>query len=500
MAFLLEPRNRIVIPRWREFERGSHNSEIITLKTQGRSSFEIGEVLGGKIRDWDNKRNISNALELVNSAYSLGSLAVANDAAKFLISTGRKFPMSFENIINEIIGKRLDGKVQILTQFDFKNFFRTSGSQIHDLRLKLKENPNNPLLWTILARNYAILGNIEKAKKAITTALTLTRYSNTYVQRIASRFYYHLDEVDRALYIIRQSKNYSVDPWLISSDIAYSTKLGRHNKNLSIGMKMIESNKFSGRDLTELASSLGTVQMFSGSLKQAMKSFNTSLIDPNENSFAQIAFISSEVKPIFQNKELQNQLHLLPNAYEAQAHEFQSVGSFQEAFNAGCQWLIDQPFSKRAAIFSQYLAISKLEQFDKGIEIGEFALHANSQSFEINNNLAFAHAKKYEIEKANYYLDRMSVLLPNDVHRIILLATSGLVRIRSGNLVEGKKMYADSIELATNLKQPILKELAIYNYLKEVWLASGEIDNVYISQLDKKSQFRKELELLLRVS
>ena len=72
MAFLLEPRNRIVIPRWRSFDRGFGNEEIIILKQNKIVPVVDQSVLQDKIDDWKRSGNISNALELVNASYSLG--------------------------------------------------------------------------------------------------------------------------------------------------------------------------------------------------------------------------------------------------------------------------------------------------------------------------------------------------------------------------------------------------------------------------------------------
>lgn len=499
MAFLLEPRNRIVIPRWRSFERGFSNDEIIILKNNIIEPIFDHTILKDKIDDWKNKPNISNALELVNASYSLGLNEIAIDAAKFLLTNKQTLTPSLKEILNQILGLEKKPKQIQETSFLFENFLKVSGEQIRLLRKKLKENPNNPLLWTTLARNYSILGDFEKANKAIIVALDLTRYSNTYIQRIASRFYYHLGETERALHLVRKSKDHEVDPWLMSIDIAYSTKLGRYNKNLTIASRMLESNKFSNLDLTELASSLGTAQLHTGSAKEARKSFEISMRAPNENSFAQIEFASS-LFPIFQKKDFSNYFNLLFNAYEARAHEFESEGKFEDAFENGCRWLLDQPISKRAAIFTQHLAITKLERYDKGVEIGKFALHSNPNSFEIYNNITYAYAKKGELKNASISLERMRSLVSNPVHKIFMLATEGLVRIREGNSLAGKKLYNEAIELSIAENQLLLKDLAIYNYLRETYRAEGTFEIEYISRLEKNSSIVKELNELMKKS
>lgn len=492
MAFLLEPRNRIVIPRWRSFERGFDNDEIIILKQNKITSTLDISTLSDKIKDWKNNPNISNALELVNSAFSLGENHDAIDAAEFLLANKGSLSHPLKLIIDQILDKQEVIQKPLGTQFLLHNFLKKSGTHVHELRAKLKDNPNNPLLWSSLARNYSILGEVDKAKKAIEIALNLTRNSNTYIQRIASRFYYHLNEIDRALHLVRKSKNHEVDPWLISSDIAYSMKLGRLNKYYSLGLKMLESDRFSNFDLTELASSLGTIQLREGSIKQARKSFDISLKDPNENSLAQVEFANSQY-PLLAEKEYKSFLNTLPNAYEARSHEFNSESKFDLAFENGCLWLLDQPFSKRAALFTQHLAISKLERYDKGIEIGQFALRSNPNSFEIYNNITYAYAMKGELSKAKVNLERMKSLTLNQYHKIFMFATEGLVRLREDNLIDGKKLYDAAIELAIAEGQPHLKDLAIYNYLKEIYRATGNLDYEYISRFEKSSNLVKEL-------
>jgi tetratricopeptide (TPR) repeat protein len=139
------------------------------------------------------------------------------------------------------------------------------------------------------------------------------------------------------------------------------------------------------------------------------------------------------------------------------------------------------------------LAISKLERYDKGIEIGQFALRSNPNSFEIYNNITYAYAKKGELSKARVNLERMKSLTSNQFHKIFMLATEGLVRLREDNLIDGKKLYDAAIELAIVEGQPHLKDLAIYNYLKEVYRATGNVDFEYISRFEKSSNLVKEL-------
>jgi tetratricopeptide (TPR) repeat protein len=234
------------------------------------------------------------------------------------------------------------------------------------------------------------------------------------------------------------------------------------------------------------------VQLQNGSMKQARKAFDVSLKEPNENSFAQVEFVSNTIQ-IIPESELANYLTSLPNAFEARAHEFDSARKYDEAFKDGCRWLLDQPFSKRAALFTQHLAIAKLEEYDKGIEIGKFALHSNPRSVEILNNLAFAYSKKRKFKEARIALEKMKSLHPNDYYRTFLLATEGLLKMREGNIDDGKRLYDLAINHALDNKFPHLKDLAIYNYLLEYISTTGEVDFTYVAKLDKNSPLHAEL-------
>lgn len=471
MAFFIERRKRLTIPRWRDFQRGPANSEIIILApNQTKGDFETDSLVR-KVEDWNARPSKSTAIELVNSAFALGAADYALDAAKYLLKFEKELPKSLLKIVQLLLRTSVKSNESNSGHESFEQFIGASRKEIAEIRALTRANPNNPLLWTKLARNHSILGNNESAKRALDIALGLTKYSNSYVQRVAARFYYHIHEIERAIHLLRKSPHFDVDPWLVSTDIAYTTRLSRRSKSIGLGTKMLESNRFNAKDITELASVIGTYQLTNGMRKEAKRSFNIALMEPNENSLAQVEWVSE----VFTDLKFETFLSI-PQAFEARAHEFYTKKDYRGAFGESMKWLLDQPISNRAAVFSQYIALAHLEDFKRAISIGDFALRSNPDSFEIINNLAYSYARLGQTGFARFHLNKMKTLSTNDRHKIVMLATEGLISIREGNTGFGKSLYLKSIELARKIKDDYLLAQALVNYLREAELVNNDFE------------------------
>lgn len=494
MAVLFDKRKRILFPRWRNVHKESDSLILLSeKKTTADSETISGDFLKSK-SEFQERKSFSSALEVVNSAFSLSKEDDALEEAKFILSLKKKLPDSLSKILGiittEINDETNEKEIEVVDPL-LTNIFKAAGKKISELRSRLNIFPYNPLLWLELSRLHSILGQMKKAEIASQIALRLSDNSNRVITRSVSRFYVHKKDFEQAQHIIRKSPFFKKDPWLVAADISYSQLLERNPTSLTIGKQLVENKSFSNYDITELAGVLGTQEFLNRSTKEGRKLFLKSLIAPNDNSFAQAESFLEEIE----NRELL--LNQIPNNFEAQSIQLEKEKKFDEVFPKSFQWLIDQPFSRRAANFNSYLLCGILEHFEKAIEVGKFSLRSNPDSFLLNNNIAFSYAQLNDVKNAKLFLKRMRKLSfhhPNE--KIVLLATEGMIKYREKKTEEGRILYRAAIQEADKQKDKITKALALLNFAREEYLSNSinkeEVFKI-ISILEKEDIKKDEL-------
>ena len=143
----------------------------------------------------------------------------------------------------------------------------------------------------------------------------------------------------------------------------------------------------------------------------------------------------------------------------------------EEGFN----WVIDQPFSKRAVAFASYVACGIIGNYDHAVDICKFGLRTNPNTFLILNNLTYSLACNNQLTEAVKYFDKMGTCVDSDLDRVVYHATDGLLDYRSGKPQSGREKYEKSIELAQKLKEESVVLKAKMNFIREQCFA-GEID------------------------
>ena len=144
---------------------------------------------------------------------------------------------------------------------------------------------------------YTIIGQEEKAKRAIKNALFLAP-ENRFVLRSMARFFVHLGEEGIAFAhdTIKRSQITKHDPWIIATEISLATLRQRSSTLAKSGLQLVESGLFHPFNISELASSLATLELKNGKIKNSKKLFINSLTSPNDNSLAQAEWASQEAK------------------------------------------------------------------------------------------------------------------------------------------------------------------------------------------------------------
>lgn len=487
MAIIYEIKERRLIPNWRDFKRTVQLGEL-AVSTKNNSSF-IGNI-ERSLFDWNNEKSIGTAADLINSAFisDIVDHYSVSDAIKHIQSNPQ---MSSKSLLElaELVENRhtvrkqtntiLERNIDTIDEFkeiaDSKVLFRL----INKTKVKARSELYNPVVWIELARLYSMNGQVIQAENSITTALHLAP-DNRFVLRSATRFYIHTEQFEKALFYLKKSSSLKHDPWLISAHIATSSIIKRFSPLIKQGQVIIDSKKFSDFELTELSSSLGTLEFNDGDFKKAKKFFNQSLKNPNDNSLAQMEWIAKhdnrfKIDPFEYNN--------VANPFEAYAIDLMEKSKWQEALENCFMWFIDMPYSKRPIIVGSYIASCVIEEHESAIVLCKFGLHANPHEPALLNNLIYALANSDRLEESIQYVKQLQEIniqeLPDPV-KITIQATIGLVNLKNGNLLDGKKFYETAIESAEKIKNTGLRDLALLNYTRELVLANQTLSSEMI--------------------
>lgn len=103
-----------------------------------------------------------------------------------------------------------------------------------------------------------------------------------------------------------------------------------------VGFALVEDEGLPDFSVSELASSLATLEMQEGSLKKAKKYFRRSLLRPTENSVAQAEWVSK----VLGGLEVDVQEYKVPRPFEARALDSFKKGRWEDAVRWSQQWAL----------------------------------------------------------------------------------------------------------------------------------------------------------------
>jgi tetratricopeptide (TPR) repeat protein len=467
MATYFDDSNRIIIPRWREYSRFKLSAEHapVLRKPDAIPGLMQSSFSKGKAEQWLKKKDVNTAWELVNDAYVLGNYSDAAEAALYLQQTLKNIPHTLQKVILQILGEKEPSReIQkcVLGDVEIKNLRQIIHRRIQMMKVRITKSIRSEFLWIELARLYLMLGQIDKAGRCVQVALDLSGYHNRFILRAASRFFFHNNDFDKAQAIVKRSPFFKNDPVLIAAEICYASKQNRGSHYVKLGFEHVDSRKFSNESITELSAMLGTLELNNGAIKSTRKMTRKSLLAPNDNSLAQAEWIARSVSDIIIDPELSK----MEEAYEARAFENVYASDYNQALKEGLDWIIDQPFSKKALHFVSYLTVTILENYELARDVCEFGIQSNLRTFIILNNLIFAYASLGEFDKAQALLPELDVAANDERDQIFLVAIRGYIAYRSGDTATGASRYSEAIGMALRAKD--FKDLA---FLAEAYFA-----------------------------
>lgn len=488
MAFFFEEKNRLVLPNWRSFHNTAKIGELNgskKLKIEKSFNPDITDIVDG----WIDNKTIGMAADLIGVAIICNKHEDENvkDAAKFILSNPNFSTNELNDAAKFIISSNSIDETTILDANELEAFQERANlffvyEKINSIKQKLKFNPRNPILWVEIARYYSIIGQKIQAERCILNAYWLSP-NNRFILRSMARFFTHIGKVGFVHDIIRKAPITKVDPWLMATEISLATKRGRYSRFIKSGMNLVNSNKFHPFNISELNSSLGTLELET-SLKRGKKLFSDSLLNPNDNALAQAEWISHKERNLI---EVDPSTFDVFNDYEAKARDASEKGKWKESLNYAKMWFLDMPFSRGAILFGSEIASTNLDDHDEAVSMYKAGLTSHPRDSQMLNNIVYSLCLNNRLDEAEEYLNRYRNLKSegNPQHQIYYSATQGLYYFRKGYVDIGRNLYLDAISLAKENKDQKLANLAFVNYVREEIIAGNNFNEVLKSKIEE---------------
>lgn len=492
MANLFEHEDRRVVPNWRSFGRTTIIGELNSFQKE-RSEPHRETSIDEYIIDFELSPTVIHAADLLSAAIvnNKRNNAHAIKAAQFILKNNDKTTSSQISLAQSFLNK--EENIDVSARFENVGTSNLSVvinpipfyEKINETKHLLRVNPKNTILYVELSRYYSVLGQEKNSVKAMKTALHLAP-NNRFVLRSAARLFAHFNTIenDYLEYIHHILKNNPMtyqDPWLTAAEISISTIRGVNSNFIKNGIQLINSGNISPFNFTELASSIGTVELLNGS-KKSRSFFDKSLISPNDNTLAQIEWASTKDHRL---DVVQDKFQVKLN-YEALALEYFQNSEYEKSIENAAKWFSDQPFSKRPIMFGSNLASTILKDQEKSIAFLKAGLTSHPYDPQLINNLAYSLALDNKPQEAFEEINKIKPDVKIDTStKVCLSATKGLAFFRSGYPEIGRQFYLEAIAQTNTINNRNLNWVAILNYAREEILQKTEYADSLINSVNK---------------
>lgn len=422
-----------MIPRWRSLAATLQSNELSSTRApraEGREETHA-EALVRRIGRWRRDPNIVTAAELVEAALVAGRESEAVDAARQLVNVDQSAAPLIRAQAQNLLRR-----VGLTEEVPSAPALRAA-----DWRRLTRLHPQNALAWVELAFHQTVHGHPAAAAKSMAAALHLAR-DNRHVLRSAARLYLHLEDRERAHDLIARSPATRADPWLLSAEIAFARAAQRTPRFFKLGLNLVEDGGLMPGQITELAGSVGTVDLLDGSRRRARKMFTRSMEDPNGNALAQAEWatprMGAEIVPAAR-------LESVHEAFEAMAFHRYREHRFSEIPVICARWADVDPYSVRPFEFGSSAA-GLAENYTKAEELARRGLELRPKSPLLMNYCAFALSHIGRGSEADALLARVVPASSDDPLAMLTLANQGLSAFRQGRHEEGITYYRRAID------------------------------------------------------
>lgn len=465
---------RKIFPRWRSYRTTIQSQQLQSIRSLSDNRPPIEDFLVSKKAMWGRHPTTHLAADIVGSGRVLNRENEVLEHARFLLRPSSNASRWMREIAESVLAEASSENPHLEETLSLHSNLQDQErySRIHEYRSWLSYEPKDPVTWTDLALEHTILGNSDKSSKCMNIALQLAP-CNRFVVRSASRLWIHHGDLERAKWTLLKSLQISLDPWLLAAEIAVSDALNMRSSYIKKARQfvadLVADDSLSKFHISELASALATVELNSGSRVKSRRLFKQSLLNPTENSVAQLIWASrydKKLPTILPSK--------IKNLFEARCRRLYWHGEWDEVLSACKSWKIDEPYSIGPRLLGSYIAAVVQEDYTTSKEFIGQKRSVEYGNFELLNNLAFSEINLGNLDMADSILRFARKVADEDRKRSVWFATMGLLEYRRGAFDDGRKLYQKSQDLAKkNREDRILKFSLAFNAIEEVKCCTG---------------------------
>ncbi len=443
--------DRRILPRWKGSKDAISQSEFNSLKPQAKVKVDSRNLIAESSQAFEKFKTIGTAAELISISRLTGQNDRAEPAISFVLKNQEIVPASLLSLAKSI----RENDVSLVVGIDAANNDRsmTVAQTRHLLRLK----PDNPVLWSDMARHYASEGDKRQAVRCMKTALGLAP-NHRWMLRTTARFLVHQDDAVAAHKLIANHPRTKHDPWLMAAELACAQVASRSPKFWKQANDALKWEHFAPLHTSELATAVAMMELEVGERKKARKLVQKALVVPTENTLAQV-FWAQENRHLNEPLALDQLVMSSTTAYEANYRLNMGQGEFTKALEAANSWSNDEPFAARPCFEIAFVA-SVLDDHDLTLKMARQVKRIdgkNDPTFELNMIFARLSSGRLhpnndgdELEGIKSTLFRMASLEKHGYHA---LANLGLLLYRYGDPNLGRQSYQKAIEIAIKSQQ-----------------------------------------------
>ena len=469
MSAVGSDKSRSVVPRWQMSSTFATKEESNALHPLDRP-VEFDNWFDQAMLDWREHQGAGYLADLFSTALVERRDSVLPELAKAVLDGGDRFPQALQGIAEKILLPPEQKLTEAAFTLDLEGTHEAFGRRISQLRKLVISFPRDAFAWHDLAYYYNMIGESEKADRAMLAALRVSD-SHRVIARGASRFYLHKKDNERALSVLRRSQFFAKDPWLLSAHLAVAQVSGLESSHLSVAKRLLDEM---GPQIktSELGMAVATHELFHGKLKKAKAIARDAGQNPTENALAQAVWLSPRMNTnIVTGKEIAQ----ARQGYEARCWEAYYLGRWRESMDHVLEWLRFEPYSIVPSLHGSFVASTLLQDYQLATAIALFGLSANPGDWMLRNNLVVALVKGGRIEEAKAEFEKLHDL--EEVKRDIAVwsATQGLMKYRTGETEAARSLYESArLELVKRRDRSAQIVLALYQSVEEATAGNVE--------------------------
>ena len=438
MSIFQDKSQRRILPRWRTSGSAAQSADLMAIKPLHVRVKEDGSHLREARYAFEREPSIGNAADLIAAASMAGEIGTAEQAAEFVVANANQAPHTLLALAHSLLdAPDTPNDVPLVGT-------RANGHVIAQTRTLLRLNPDNPVLWSDMARHYASHGNRREAKRCMNVALQLAP-NHRWMLRIATRFLVHAGEAEEAHRRLVLHPRTPKDPWLIAAELATAQVAQRPPKFWRQGNDIIKLGGVAPLHLSELATAVGMFELETGETKKARRLVEMALREPTENTLAQVSW-ARESKHLRGASVLDNLVQHASNAFEADFRLKGFAGDLLGAKSAGEQWACDEPFAARPIAGLAFIA-SILDDYDQTVAMAESVRRLDGRvdsTLEMNTFFARMSSGHLSMEKDRREIEAIHTRLmaiAEEKNAFHAMANLALWHYRFGQIPVGAALY-----------------------------------------------------------